>query len=215
MPQGIICISPITAFKDTFDLTIDPALIDLGKLKEALLLPDRYTVERVNKPIYGPYRDCAEIIVSSPDIPESQGESLPTVTPCYLSTTSSEAPKTYIISLQGILINGVSAIREEDKEHKRIRGFKEVKDLSARSARDTQFRGFAKALVTEITDEVRVIISPLNTDISDKLEKLIARRAYELAKHVIDNLRANYMEDWKTKQIMPKIPDLTKWPRNP
>jgi hypothetical protein len=125
MPQGIICISPITAFKDTFDLTIDPTLIDLEKLKGALLLPNRYIIERVNKPAR--YRDSAEIIVSSPDIPESQGE-MPNVSPCYLSTTDSESPKTYTVSLQDILINGVSAIREEDKQKKRIIEVKEVKE---------------------------------------------------------------------------------------
>lgn len=130
MSQGIICITDLAAFKDTFDLTIDPALIDLGKLKEALLLPDRYIIERVHKPLYL-YRDSAEIIVSSPDIPEWQGETLPTVTPCHCYEHISEDGKTRTVSLSDILINGVSAIKEEDKKRKKVVVIKEVKDVSA------------------------------------------------------------------------------------
>jgi hypothetical protein len=128
--QGIIRIEPVLV-KDYIDLTADPALIDLGKLKEVLLLPERYIVEQVRR--YMPYnldKPIIEIIVSSPDIPEvAEGESLPIVLPWYTYETS-EDRKTKDVSLADIMINGVSTIKEGDKQRKVIVEIKEVIDNS-------------------------------------------------------------------------------------
>src|SRR5882762_5052019 len=121
MPQGIIQVSPV-GLEDLIDLTIDPALIDLGELKEVLLLPDRYTVEQV-KPDKFHYQDghgYVEVIVSSPDIPEvPDGEALPIVTPCYLSEPSEDF-KTRTVSLDDIMVSATSALKEEDKQRNRV-----------------------------------------------------------------------------------------------
>lgn len=201
MAQGIIRIDALDEFKDYFDLTVDPALIDLGKLKDVLLLPERYTVEQVIRKRSNHF-DYAEITVSSPDI--LQGYPLPNVTPCYLNENSKDG-KTKTISLHDILIDGISVIREEDKERKVTIEIKGVRDLSS-NPRDTQFMGFAKLLVEEIIWKVPATIYPLEIDISDKLEKLLARRAYDLAHHVVENVSAYNMLS---------IPDLTEWPSNP
>jgi len=70
--------------------------------------------------------------------------------------------------------------------------------MSEQNARDTQFMGFAKALVTEIINEVPATIYPLDIDISDKLEKLLARRAYDLACDIIDQLDSSVA--WRIEQ---------------
>jgi len=206
MPQGVIEISHPDAFKDHFDLTIDPALIDLDKLKERLLLPERYTVEQVrrSKPVYGIQRDCVEILVSSPDIPEAQGE-MPNVTPCYFSVTSSDDPKTYTVSLQDILINSVSAIREEDKERKVIIEYNDAIEVKE-DARNTQFAGFAKLVMGELLTYFG--------DFED-MEKIIAERAYDLVEH---SVRYHLCGDKYYRSLEEKvkaIPDLTEWPSNP
>lgn len=129
-PQGIIRIEPVVV-KEYIDLTADPALIDLNKLKESLLLPERYVVEQVRR--YMPYNldnPLIEIIVSSPDIPEvPQGEALPIVWFWYGYETS-EDRKTKTVFLSDIRINGVSAIKEGDKQRKMTVEIKEVIDNS-------------------------------------------------------------------------------------
>jgi hypothetical protein len=60
-------------------------------------------------------------------------------------------------------------------------------------SRDTQFMGYAKALVTEIINQVPTTIYPLEIDISDKLEKLLARRAYDFACDVVSQLDSDVM----------------------
>jgi len=125
MAQGIIQVSPI-GLEDRIDLTIDPALIDLDKLKETLLLPDRYAVEQVRRGgHYFKGHGYIEVIVSSPDIPEV--ETLPSVTPIYTSESSKDF-KTRTVFLSDILVNGVSAIKEEDKERKATIEIKEIKE---------------------------------------------------------------------------------------
>jgi hypothetical protein len=129
MAQGIINVS-LSALEGIIDLTIDPALIDLGKLKEILLLPDRYTIDRVAKSAWR--KDCVYITVSSPDIPsmKNHSEMLPIVTPFYCSENG-EDHKTRIFSLLDIKVNDVSIIREEDKGRKMTVDIKEVDDSAA------------------------------------------------------------------------------------
>lgn len=206
MAQGIIHIDGLDRFKDHFDLTVDPALIDLGKLKEALLLPERYTVEQVVRKRSNHF-DYAEITVSSPDI--LQGYPLPNVTPCYLNENSEDG-KTKTISLHDILINGVSAIREEDKERKVTI---EIKDTHA--SRDTQFMGFAKLLWDEISD-IMAEATAYGREYSineSEIEYAIARRAYDFLKH---GFRES--DVWHRKGLdaaVQSIPDLTEWPSEP
>lgn len=210
MAQGIIQVSP-SAVEEFIDLTIDPALIDLGKLKDVLLLPDRYTVEQVRHREFCILNGYVEVIVSSPDIPEVEEDAmLPHVSPCYCYEHISEDGKTRTFFLSDILINGVSVIREEDKERKVTIEIRDVRDPHA-DARDTQFMGFAKLLVTEIINQVPATIYPLEIDISDKLEKLLARRAYDFARHVLDPM------GWRglSEAILKDTPDLTAWPSNP
>lgn len=122
-PQGIILIEPIVV-RDYIDLTADPALIDLGKLKDVLLLPERYVVEEVRH--IHVYYDLALIIVSSPDIHKvPEDEELPHVTLCCLHENCGDG-KTRTVSLADIKINGVSVIKEEDKQRKVI---VEIKDI--------------------------------------------------------------------------------------
>jgi hypothetical protein len=199
MAQGIIRISP-SALKGIIDLTVDPALIDLGKLKEALLLPERYTVEQV-KPgpryYYSSGHDV-DVIVSSHDIPamKNHSEMLPLVIPFYYSENS-EDRKTVTISLVDIMINGVSAIKEEDKGRKMTVDIKETKE--EKNARDTQFQGFAKLVMSELL----VYFGDF-----DDMERIIARRAYDLVAHTLDHAPVTEYE-CKAKDI----PDLAEWPK--
>jgi hypothetical protein len=87
--------------------------------------------------------------------------------------------------------------------------------------RDTQFQGFAKALLEELLGDVlneygfiggRENYADLNHDLNI-CEEIIARRAYDLVSHAIDNSRANDMEDWETERIMPYVPDMNELPK--
>lgn len=201
MAQGIIQVSS-NAFKDYFDLTIDPALIDLGKLKEAFLLPERYQVDQVRRAAYWHIYDI-EVVVSSPDIPEvPDGKALPTITP-YFFAESNDDFRTRTTSLSDILIDGVSAIREEDKGRKVTIEIKEVIDAHA-DARNTQFQGFAKLLWEELF-RLNVIGARTYAGYAKKAERVIAQRAYDLAHHVVENVSAYNMLS---------IPDLTELPKD-
>jgi hypothetical protein len=89
--------------------------------------------------------------------------------------------------------------------------------------RDTQFMGFAKALVTEIINEVPETIYPLEIDISDRLEKLIARRARDLVVHTIVELSCRDVLDFSNPDfdkyeydasgMVEIIPDMIELPK--
>lgn len=221
MAQGIICITPITAFKDYFGLTIELALIDLGKLKEALLLPERYTVEKVERAFYNGYKDCAAITVSSPDIPEVvQGEPLPNVLPCHFSVIGSDSPNAYNISLQDILIDGVSAIREEDKERKVTIEIKEARGTHA-DARSKQFQGFAKLLFESLYDQFNNLHHQEDDGRDKEAEQTkkgiletIAEAGYDLLDHAIGYICNEMADVIPYREAAELIPDLTEWPKD-
>ena len=79
--------------------------------------------------------------------------------------------------------------------------------------RKTQFAGFAKLLVEEIINEVPATIYPLEIDISDKLEKLLARRAYDLVQHVLCDHREIQWQPLESI-CMAEIADLTELPKD-
>lgn len=81
--------------------------------------------------------------------------------------------------------------------------------------RDTKFQGFAKLLADDLYDALNTIdafddpCAPLWMLWSSVVEPIIARRAYDLVKHTIIELRHDddrYADDWTQK-----ISDLTKW----
>lgn len=78
-------------------------------------------------------------------------------------------------------------------------------------SRYTQFQGFAKALLDELIDNegARVVSNHWRA----RVESIIACRAYDFACHVIDNSRANYLEDAYTHEIIPVIPDMDELPK--
>jgi len=107
-----------------------------------------------------------------------------------------------------------------DLENARKRREKEMKEKQekerarAKEARNTQFEGFAKALWEEIMEMTLKGYGKIDAGTAPKgYELLIARRAYDLACHAIDNSRANDMEDWETERIMPYVPDMTELPK--
>jgi len=81
------------------------------------------------------------------------------------------------------------------------------------NARDTQFQGFAKALFEELHNSEAVEwFEPRDDHWREEWQEIIARRAYDLAFHAIDNSRSNDMEDWQTSQIIPYVPDMQYFP---
>lgn len=209
MAQGIIQVSP-SAVEDFIDLTIDPALINLSKLKEVLLLPDRYTVEQVRHREFCILNGYVEVIVSSPDIPEiEESAKLPYVSPCYCYEHISEDGKTRTFFLSDILIDGVSVIRGEDKERKATMEIKEVKDAHV-NARDTQFQGFAKLLMRDL-DAVNTTTYASLDKAKEAYELVIARRLYDFAKHAFYEL--DIYRSGSLDRAVQCIPDLNKWPK--
>lgn len=197
MAQGIIQVSP-SAVQDFIDLTVDLALIDLGKLKDVLLLPERYTVEQVRHNEFSILNGYVEVVVSCSDIPEvTQGETLPSVTP-WFSCEFNEDYKTRTIFLSDIKIDGVSAIQEDDKDRKVTMEIKEVRDAHA-DARDTQFQGFAKLLMDGLL--------PYFGDFED-MERIIAQHAYGLVEHTLKHAP---LTEYEAKAE--DVPDFTEWPK--
>jgi hypothetical protein len=72
--------------------------------------------------------------------------------------------------------------------------------------RDTHFQGFARLLLTELQAE-DYDISPTN----DFAIEHIAKRAYDLAYHVLDNI----WEVHNPEVLLERTPDLTEWPVEP
>jgi hypothetical protein len=75
--------------------------------------------------------------------------------------------------------------------------------------RDTQFAGFAKALLLEMIEEEfgQLNVNALDTGIISDLEKIIAQRAYDLAKHVSFYTDDGFVTD--------DIPDLATFSEEP
>lgn len=82
------------------------------------------------------------------------------------------------------------------------------------SPRDTQFVGFACRLLQELLDQCAyVAISPWVTGgDSFKSEQLIARRAYDLVSHVLNNTGPYMIDCLSHEEQLAQIPDMTAWP---
>jgi hypothetical protein len=87
--------------------------------------------------------------------------------------------------------------------------------------RDTQFKGFATLLRQDIFKQLQWLdfgFTPKQQESIDRaIEKLIARRAYDLVKHAIEsctlqeeNVGARMNEDY----LLSNIPDMTEWPED-
>lgn len=71
------------------------------------------------------------------------------------------------------------------------------------SDRDTQFQGFAKLLMSELLTHFG--------DFED-MERIIARRAYDLVEHTIEHMRPYiYGEQVAGQECVSDVPDLTEW----
>ena len=71
-------------------------------------------------------------------------------------------------------------------------------------SRDTQFQGFASSLGAEIADTD-------GWNLAD-VEKLIARRAYDLVLHATWNIAPRDLERLWMKEVAAKVPDLPDLP---
>lgn len=78
------------------------------------------------------------------------------------------------------------------------------------SARDTQFACFAQLLVDDLRNKAHMTVCPNSAypAVEPLIEKIIARRAYDLACHVATHTITSARGD------MSNIPDLTQWPEN-
>jgi uncharacterized protein YbaA (DUF1428 family) len=81
--------------------------------------------------------------------------------------------------------------------------------------RDTQFQGFAKALWTEL-DERNFTSEACNPAMSmyrDEAITLIARRAYDLVKHTIENTEHYNLDVLSPDEHVERIPDMIELPK--
>jgi len=84
--------------------------------------------------------------------------------------------------------------------------------------RDTQFQGFAKALVDELTKPEIVAIGMRISSFRGEWERIIARRAYDLACHTIRSqaqgmdLLCLHDSEWM-KERVELVPDMTELPK--
>jgi hypothetical protein len=66
--------------------------------------------------------------------------------------------------------------------------------------RYTQFQGFAKALLNELTGYEY-----------SACEQIIARRAYDLVRHTVLSLSARHFQCLQDREIVASVPDMTAW----
>lgn len=79
--------------------------------------------------------------------------------------------------------------------------------------RNTQFQGFAKALVDELTKPEMVAIGMRISSFRGEWERIIARRAYDLASHCIDNTSSRDLECMDLDDVLTFIPDMPELPK--
>ena len=86
------------------------------------------------------------------------------------------------------------------------------------SARDTQFAGFAKLVVEDLRLHGGFPMRPVNrSEVRPLIERIIARRAYDLAYHVMSETTVgmaaeNEGGELSRQENIDAIPDLTHWP---
>jgi hypothetical protein len=76
-------------------------------------------------------------------------------------------------------------------------------------ARDTQFAGFAALVVEDLRLHGGFPMRPVNrSEVRPLIERIIARRAYDLVIHTLSHECDNNIEHCPIEEI----PDLTRWP---
>ena len=81
--------------------------------------------------------------------------------------------------------------------------------------RDTQFAGFAKSLFHELYETDGVYYEITNDFWKEEWQEIIARRAYDLACHVLEQvplLIQNVPNTLTVEEVVRYVPDMTKWP---
>jgi hypothetical protein len=88
--------------------------------------------------------------------------------------------------------------------------------------RNTQFAGFAKALYEDFIQlrenesaAIETIDQTYEEVWREKVEHLIAQRAYDLACHVFDNTSSYMVDCMEAEEAVIGIPDLTELPEVP
>jgi hypothetical protein len=86
--------------------------------------------------------------------------------------------------------------------------------MSMSTERDTHFQGFARLLWTAIVQSPEWPYISLSEEEIQQAENIIAQRAYDFAKHVLDE--TTEYDLWIFKQsdegLENIVPDLTEWP---
>jgi hypothetical protein len=77
--------------------------------------------------------------------------------------------------------------------------------------RNTKFQGFAKLLYEELATLPYIPLE--GKGYSERMKQIIARRAYDLAVHVISNLSTYEYEVLSPTEAVAMTPDLTEWPK--
>lgn len=81
--------------------------------------------------------------------------------------------------------------------------------------RDTQFRDFAKLLWSEIKDHFGDWWEADNTNVNNEAQEVIARRAYDLASHIVSSC-VDQEEECRHRcyreELLRDIPDMTELP---
>lgn len=88
--------------------------------------------------------------------------------------------------------------------------------MRKQNSRDTQFAGFAKMLLNDIMRSNAVDIVDVqrfwrDEDIAE-VEQIIARRAYDLAHHIIEHVEISAIDMLSIDECVERIPDMDEWP---
>jgi len=83
--------------------------------------------------------------------------------------------------------------------------------------RDTQFAGFAKLLWEELLElrgrgYIDVANDMMDEEWNAEYRQIIARRAYDLVGHALENIDPNDLDRLSPDERVLKMPDLTEWP---
>lgn len=79
-------------------------------------------------------------------------------------------------------------------------------------SRDTQFAGFAKALLDELLSIQGVFIDTVYEEWREWWEETIAQRAHDLVGHTFDNTGPMMLDCYSHEEQIAAIPDLTTFP---
>jgi hypothetical protein len=84
------------------------------------------------------------------------------------------------------------------------------------NTRDIQFQGFSRSLMNELGDEGFVFEGSDDPDQEERLKQIqliIARRAYDLVEHTIDQITVDIRELFSDRELLERIPDMDELPK--